>query len=148
MLRRLFAFTLPLVALSGAPVLAQVDAQTVQDFALAQAAIYNDPSSANVERFVAFMTEDIKDVHVAYGREFTGKDHFRRNMPNKAKALLSYERQILQVLVGSNVAVVVYREQSKEKKSDGEIRDYSGRTIMVLDVNDDGLITQMRRYQD
>ena len=127
---------------------AQFSTQTAYEFLEAQTAVYKNGSSNNIEKFVAFMTEDVKDFHVAYDREFSGKDFFRKNMPNKAKALISYEKQISQVILGTNVAVVIYHEQSKEKKRDGRIKSYDGRTLMVIEFNDDGLITQMRRYQD
>ena len=71
-----------------------------------------------MERFVSFLAEDVRDVHVAYGREFVGKDHFRKNMPNKAQAIQRYARQITQVTLGTQVAVVVFQEQSSEEESE------------------------------
>ena len=134
--------------LANNPAHAQFTAETAYSFLSAQAAVYREGSSESVEKFVAYMTNDVRDIHVTYGREFTGKDHFRKNMPEKAKALLSYDRQISQISMGTNVAVLIFHEQSRERKRDGEIRDYNGRTIMVIDFNDEGLITTLRRYQD
>ncbi len=143
----LFALVI-IAAASTMPACAEFTAETAHDFLQAQAAIYSDASEENVERFVAFMSDDITDVHFAYGREFSGKDHFRKNMPQKAAALLSYDCRISQIMMGTNVAVVAYHERTQEKKADGAIRNYSGRTIMVIEFNDDGLVTQLRRYQD
>ena len=138
-----------LVALIGVPINASTfTAARAHDFLAAQTAVYQDGTSESLERFISFLSDDIKDIHVAYGREFVGKDHFRKNMPNKARALLSYVRQVTQVTLGTEVAIVVFQEQSSEKRPDGAIRDYSGRTIMVLEFNKDGLITEIKRYQD
>lgn len=127
---------------------ADFTAKTAHDFVQAQATVYKTGTPESVEAFVAYMSDDVKDVHVAYGREFSGKDHFRKNMPGKAKALITYERQISDIMMGTNVAIVTYHEQTKEEKSDGRISEYSGRTIMVIDFDDAGLVTSMRRYMD
>ena len=127
---------------------AELSIKRVHDFLDSQTAIYKNASENNIEYFLSFMDDEVKDIHVAYNRTFTGKEHFRKNMPNKAKALLSYERQISQVIIGNKVAIAIYHEQTKEKKKDGKINSYNGKTIVVLDFDDDGLITQMKRYQD
>ncbi len=123
-------------------------AATAIDFLEAQANVYQSGTEESVEIFVTFLSDDIRDIHVAYGREFSGKDFFRKNMPIKAKSLLHYEREILDIMMGTNVAVVAYRENTKEQKSDGRVSEYSGRTIMVINFNDEGLVTVMRRYMD
>jgi len=147
-MRRAFFLVVPALLLSAVSVRSEVAIDNVYDFLSAQAAVYKEGSSASVERFVAFLAEDVKDFHVAYGREFSGKEHFRENMPRKAQALIEYERKISQVNVGTNVAIAIFHERSKERKQDGVVKDYDGRTIVVLDFNDEGLITQIRRYQD
>jgi len=137
-----------LLLLSTPAFAAEFTAQTAYEFLAAQAEVYKKGNAESVERFVSFLADDVQDIHVAYGREFTGKEHFRKNMPNKAKALISYEREVMQVVMGTQVAIVIYREETSEKKADGRINDYRGRTIAVLDFNDEGLITTIRRYQD
>lgn len=127
---------------------AQFNAQTVHDFLEAQTTVYQDGSEEDLDKFINYMADDIKDIHIAYGREFSGKEHFRKNMPIKAKALISYEKQISQIMLGTNVAIAIYHEQTKEKKRNGRISQYDGRSIIVIEFNDDDLITQMRRYQD
>lgn len=127
---------------------ADFDAKTVSEFLLTQAEVYASGSSESVERFVAFMSDDIKDYHFAYGREFSGKDFYRENMPKKAKALISYDREILQILMGTNVAVATFYETTEENKPNGSVNRYSGRTLMVIEFNNEGLITHLRRYQD
>lgn len=53
--------------------------------------IYIDFSLVNVEWFVVFMIEEVKDVYVVYGCEFIGKDYFCCNMLNKVRVLFFYE---------------------------------------------------------
>lgn len=127
---------------------AEFTTRTAYDFMAAQTNVYKTGTPENVEQFVAYLSDDIKDVHVAYNREFSGKDHFRENMPRKSKALISYEKQVSQIILGTNVAIIIYNEQTQENKRDGRVSNYKGRTIMVLDFDDNGLITQMKRYQD
>ncbi|MFK7955044.1 MAG: hypothetical protein AB8B96_03030 [Lysobacterales bacterium] len=142
-----FFLVVGLVAVSTR-VHAEVSIDTVHRFLDAQTQVYNNGSADSVEHFVAFMADDIKDYHFAYGREFSGKDFYRKNMPVKAEALMSYERKISQVTVGTGVAIATFFEVTKERKRDGKISDYQGRTIMVIEFNAEGLITQLRRYQD
>jgi acylphosphatase len=134
--------------LSSSVARAEFTAKTAYDFMAAQTAVYENGTSESVEKFLAYLSDDVKDIHVAYDREFSGKDHFRENMPKKSKALISYEMQVKQVIVGTNVAIIIFAVQAEEKKSDGRISNYNGGTVMVLDFDDDGLITQMKRYQD
>ncbi len=148
---RLLLLALPcLLALVVSVGTARADftAKTAHEFMAAQTSVYKSGTARSVEKFVAFLSEDIRDIHVAYGREFKGKDFYRKNMPRKAKALAFYDRRVRQVTLGTNVAIIVFDEHSKEKKSDGRIKEYRGRTILVVDFNDKGLVTQMRRYQD
>lgn len=137
------------ITLSGVAVATpEFTVQTAYEFMAAQTKAYKSGDAEDIEAFVAFLADEVMDVHVAYNRQFSGKGHFRKNMPIKAKALIEYDKQVMQVILGTNVAVIVYSEQTRETKRDGRVNSYSGRTIMVVDFNEDGLITTIRRYQD
>ncbi|NQV72709.1 hypothetical protein HQ496_06275 [bacterium] len=142
------AFSICILLFARDVAYAQFNAETVHNFLDAQTEVYRTGSPESVERFVSYMSEDVKDFHVAFGREFSGKDFFRENMPRKSEVLISYEKRIGQITMGTNVAIAIYHEKSSEKKADGIIKDYEGRTIMVIDFDDQGLITAIRRYQD
>ena len=103
--------------------------------------------SDDVERYLAYMSDDITDYHAAYGVTLEGKDVFRRSFPEKARSSITYRIEVENVIVGSNVAVVEYKEAAKSKEGD-TITEFLARTIMVLEFEDTGLIKHMRRYLD
>ena len=126
----------------------QVDASRVHDFIRAKdVASQPQKSLEDVEAYLAFMTEDISDVHVAYSVTREGKDTIRRGLVESTRVKFHSSFQIESMSLGSDVAVVEYTEASQYVKDD-ELVDFSGRTIIVLEFNDEGLISQMRRYLD
>ncbi|GAC21795.1 nuclear transport factor 2 family protein [Paraglaciecola arctica] len=106
-----------------------------------------DMKKVDLESYLAFMSDEVIDYHAAYGRTFTGKEHFRKGIVKKAASMISMSENIESIVLGSDTAVVVVNEDSKYHKN-GAIKHFKGRTILVLEFNEQGLISQMRRYLD
>ena len=128
--------------------IAQASFQTVLDFIAAQEAVYQpEATSADIEYYLAYMVDEITDHHAAYGVTLEGKDVFRDNLPDKARSSITYRIEVEDVTIGSRVAVVTFVEESRSRDG-AEVVDFTGRTIMVLEFNETGLIQHMRRYLD
>lgn len=127
---------------------AQVEASRVNDFIRAKdAASQPQKTLQDVEEYLAFMTDDISDVHVAYGVTREGKNTIRRGLVESTRVKFHSSFQVESMSLGSAVAVVKYTEVSQYVKDD-ELIDFTGRTILVLEFNAEGLISHMRRYLD
>jgi hypothetical protein len=101
----------------------------------------------NVEHYLAFFTDDFIDHHIAYRVSFTGKDVLRKGIIRKSASMVSIVETIEDIILGNDTAVVAVLEDSKYYKND-KLKHFKGRNILVLEFNEQDLITQMRRYQD
>ncbi|KTF10041.1 nuclear transport factor 2 family protein [Pseudoalteromonas sp. H105] len=106
-----------------------------------------DADTKELEFYLNFFTDDFTDHHIAYGVSFTGKETFRKGLMSKRASMVSVKETIEDVILGTNTAVVVVNEDSKYFKK-GKLKHFKGRNILVLELNNQGLITQMRRYLD
>ncbi|MEM8484377.1 MAG: nuclear transport factor 2 family protein [Bacteroidota bacterium] len=135
-------------AIFASPVLAQVDAMRVQAFVLAkEAAGQPDKTAADVEAYLAFLTEDVSDVHVVYGVTLDGKEKIRSTHLESTRVKFEFRLGIESITMGTNVAIVEYIESSQYVRRD-ELVDFTGRTILVMEFNDAGAVHHMRRYLD
>ncbi|GLX78529.1 hypothetical protein tinsulaeT_18690 [Thalassotalea insulae] len=100
-----------------------------------------------IAKYLAFFTDDFTDHHPTYGVSFTGKDKLRNGIISKGTSMVSVVETIDNIIIGTDTAVVVVNEDSKYYKNK-KLKHYKGRTILVLEFNEQGLITQMRRYMD
>lgn len=106
-----------------------------------------DATQDEVEAYLAFMADDLVDHHIAYARSFHGKAHLRGGIKQKAMSMVSISQSIESIVLGSSTAIVVVTEDSEYYK-DEKLKRFQGRTILVLEFDEDGLISQMRRYLD
>ncbi|WP_286235666.1 nuclear transport factor 2 family protein [Thalassotalea sediminis] len=106
-----------------------------------------DFKAKDLEYYLSFFTDDFTDHHIAYGVSFTGKDNLRKGIIGKSASMVSVVETIEDIVLGTDTAVVVVNEDSKYYKN-GKLKHFKGRNILVLEFNDQGLITQMRRYLD
>jgi hypothetical protein len=106
-----------------------------------------DMKNEDLEGYLAFMSDEVIDYHAAYGRTFTGKEHFRKGIVKKAASMISLAENIESIVLGSTTAVVVVNEDSTYHKN-GAIKHFKGRTILVLEFDEQDLITHMSRYLD
>ena len=106
-----------------------------------------DSNAKDLEFYLDFFIDDFTDHHIAYGVSFTGKDKLRKGIINNRTSMVAVVETIEDVIIGTNTAVVVVNEDSKYYKK-GKLKHFKGRNILVLEFNDQGLITQMRRYLD
>lgn len=121
---------------------------TIQAFVEAsERARQPDMTDQDLEAFLAYLSDELVDFHAAYGRTFNGKDHLRNGIPRKAEAMKSLSFAVEDVVLGRQTAVFVLHETS-EYLRDGELKQFTGRTIMLLEFDNDGLISHMRRYLD
>jgi ketosteroid isomerase-like protein len=101
----------------------------------------------DLEHYFSYMSDDITDYHAAYGVTIKGKERKRKGILKKAQDMISFSMDIESIAIGSETAVVVVNEDSKYYK-DGKLKHFKGRTIVVLEFNEKGLIQHMRRYLD
>lgn len=106
-----------------------------------------DSKEEALENYLAFFTDDFTDHHAAYEVSFTGKDKLKKGLVTKRDSMVSLAETIEDIVLGTRTAVVVVNEDSTYYKND-ELKHFKGRNIIVLEFNDQGLITQMRRYLD
>jgi hypothetical protein len=106
-----------------------------------------DMKSEDLEYYLTFFTDDFTDHHIAYGVSFTGKDSLRKGIIRNSASMVSVVETIEDIVLGTDTAVVVVKEDSKYYKN-GKLKHFKGRNILVLEFDDQGLITQMRRYLD
>lgn len=100
-----------------------------------------------VDKVMSFITDDFSDLHAAYGVTVSGKDKFRENLSNSSRPYFSHSLTIQSISTGTGVAFVDLVEKSEYVRRE-ELVDFKGRTLLVLEFNDEGLITHMRRYLD
>jgi hypothetical protein len=97
--------------------------------------------------YLSFFTDDFTDNHASYGVSFTGKEHHRKGLINKGSSMVSVVEAIENIIIGTDTAIVVVNEDSKYYKND-KLKHYKGRTIFVLEFNEQDLIVKMSRYMD
>jgi hypothetical protein len=61
--------------------------------------------------------------------------------------MVSVVEAIENIIIGTDTAIVVVNEDSKYYKND-KLKHYKGRTIFVLEFNQQDLIMKMSRYMD
>ena len=101
----------------------------------------------DLEDYFSYMTDSITDYHAAYGVTIEGKEKKRQGILNKGKDMISYSMKTENIILGTDTAIAVVNEDSKYYK-DGKLKHFKGRTILVLEYDDKGLIHHMRRYLD
>lgn len=139
---------LPLILLLTTSAYAQPSIEVVNAFISASEQTRQpDMKNEDLDAYLAFMADDVVDYHAVYGRTFSGKEHFRKGIVKKAASMISMVETIESIVLGSSTAVVVVNEDSKYHKN-GAVKHFKGRTILVLEFNEQGLISQMRRYLD
>lgn len=127
---------------------AEPSSDLIKSFILAsEKARQPDAKSKELEYYLDFFTDDFTDHHIAYGVSFTGIDNLRKGIVRNSALMVSVVETIEDIVIGTNTAVVVVNEDSKYYKN-GKLKHFNGRNILVLEFNDKGLITQMRRYLD
>lgn len=140
--------TLTAVTAVTFPVAAQPSKALIESFILAsEQARQKQASTEAINRYLAFFRDDFTDHHPKYGVSFTGTDNLKKGIINKGKSMVSVKEVIDNIVLGSNTAVVVVNENSKYYKND-RLKHYKGRTILLLEFDQDDLITHMRRYMD
>lgn len=141
---------LSIILLFSVPHLAygQTSPATITDFVLAMEAVKQpDKTPEDVAAYLAFMTDDVSDIHVAYNVSFEGKQKLRQNLLESTRKIFNASLELEGITLGSGVAIVQLTESSKYVRRN-ELVDFSGRTILVLELTEDGHISQMRRYLD
>lgn len=122
--------------------------QRVKDFMAAfESARKPEMTAAELEHYFSFMADDVTDFHAAYGVTIDGKDRPRTGMVTKARQRTSFSIDIEQIVMGSSTAVVTFDEDTEYYK-DGQLKHFQGRTILLLEFNDDDQIQHIRRYLD
>jgi len=99
----------------------------------------------DIEVFLAMMSDDILDVHVQYDVEKKGKEKFRKSLLSSRSRMIGVKKSIEDMILGSDTAVVVVNEESSYYKND-IVKNFKGRTILVLHFNKEGVVKEMRRF--
>ncbi len=132
--------------------LANTDKKIVERFMSAMQQAYQPQKSPQaitkqLDAYFAFMAEDITDYHAAYGVTIKGTEKSRNGLQQKALDSISYELTIKTIIIGTDTAIIEFKEDAKYIKN-GKPKHFLGRNIMLLEFNDDGLIQHIRRYLD
>ena len=104
-------------------------------------------TAKEIDNYLSFMSDNITDYHAAYGVTIKGKEKPRIGMLKKAQERTAFNIKVEDIILGSSTAVLVLTEDSKYTKN-GKMKHFKGRTIFILEFNENGLIHHMRRYQD
>lgn len=109
----------------------------------------NQPSTKqqDIESYLSFMTDDYTDFHAAYKVTQSGKKKALDNMLRNVASRKSFKIELSDVILGTDTAVMVINEESVYLKR-GEIKNFKGRTIWVLEFDEHNKISHMRRYLD
>jgi ketosteroid isomerase-like protein len=128
--------------------LAENHREKVDGFMKAMQQVYQpQATSKNIDDLFAFMTDDITDYHAAYGVTMVGKEKKRKGLQQKAIDSISYELTVENIIMGTDTAIIEFKEDANYIKN-GKPKHFLGRTIMVFEFNEQGLIKHMRRYLD
>ncbi|MFK8053326.1 MAG: nuclear transport factor 2 family protein [Woeseiaceae bacterium] len=131
-----------------APVHAEPSAAFVSAFiAASEQARQPAATTEDLDAFLAFLADDVTDHHIAYARSFEGTAHLKKGIPQKVASMVSIAQDIESIILGSNTAVVVVNERSEYYRNE-TLRQYEGRTILILRFDEEGLINEIRRYLD
>ncbi len=127
---------------------AEINKAKVEGFFSTMAALYQPEMSENdLENYFAYIADDLTDYHAAYGVTMSGvvkpREAYTQRKPNN----ISYKLDIESLVLGTNTAVAVIKENAIYIKQ-GKEKHFIGRTIYVLEFNSEGLIHHMRRYLD
>ena len=122
--------------------------EKVDNYMIAMQQVYQPNASAkDIDALFAFMADDITDYHAAYGVTLKGTEKKRKGLQQKALDSISYKLTVESIIMGTETAIIEYKEDAKYIKN-GKPKHFLGRTIMVLEFNQQGLIKHMRRYLD
>ena len=102
----------------------------------------------DVEHFLSFLTDDIKDQHVNFNVEINSKDELRSGMLAKLNDKIFFSNiDILEIMVGRNVTFVKFKEHAKGQPSHMDKPfEYTAINIMALEFNELGKIKRIRRH--
>jgi ketosteroid isomerase-like protein len=143
-----FLLTLLFLVLNSQSSIADNHREKVDRFMNAMQQVYQpQATSKDLDDLFAFMTDDVTDYHAAYGVTMVGKEKKRKGLQQKAIDSINYELSVESIIMGTDTAIIEFKEDAKYIKN-GKPKLFLGRTIMVLEFNEDGLIKHMRRYLD
>ncbi|MBT0587609.1 nuclear transport factor 2 family protein [Alteromonas sp. SM 2104] len=107
-----------------------------------------DSTKEDIDYFLSFLADEFKDEHVKFNVLVTSKDELRSGMVAKLDDKIYFSNiDILELMVGRNVAFVKFKEHAKGQPShmDKPI-EYTAINIMSLEFNDLGKIKHIRRH--
>ncbi|MGJ8664172.1 MAG: nuclear transport factor 2 family protein [Marinicella sp.] len=109
----------------------------------------NQPSATqhDIEQYLTYLTDDFTDYHAAYHVTQSGKENALKNKLKKVENMKSFQANIEDIILGTDTAVMVINEDSVYLKQ-GEIKNFKGRTIWVLEFDEHNKIHHVRRYLD
>lgn len=134
------------------PATAKPTLNLVESFLLAADSTYQPTEdkakiNAAIDYYMSFFADDFTDFHAAYGVTISGKDTMKKNKLNKHAQMVANNWLIESVILGSTAAIAVIKENSSYYKNN-KIKHFQGRTIFVLEFNEQGKIAHLRRYLD
>lgn len=145
-MKTLISVLLFVLSLVSFPAQAEPSKEWLTQFiAASETARKPDASDKDIEDFLTMLADDFLDVHVQYNVQFEGKESLRKGLYSKRETMISVEESIEDMILGTDTAVIVVNENSSYYKRE-QIRNFKGRTILVLHFNDNGLVKEMRRY--
>ena len=107
-----------------------------------------DSNEEDIDYFLSFLADEFKDEHVKFNVTITSKDELRSGMIAKLEDKIYFSNiEILEIMIGSNVAFVKFKEHAKGQPSHMDKPfEYTAINIMSLEFNDLGKIKHIRRH--
>ncbi len=102
----------------------------------------------DIDHFISLLADNFIDEHVKYQVTVSDKAEMRAGMIAKMKDEVYYSNiRIDDMIVGANVVFLKYTEKAKVKPVHlDRIVEYTSSHLLSLEINDEGLITHIRRH--
>ncbi len=123
--------------------------QFITDFMQTYNDVYQPEMTIDdVDRLFSFTSDDMEDHHISYNVSFSGKEGRAKSTAGllaKGENSITYQLTTESIILGRDSAVISFVEDAKYYKN-GKEKHYVGRWILVLEINDAGKVSMMRRY--
>lgn len=123
--------------------------ETVRRYLAAKEAVQQaDSDAGDVERLLAFVTDDVRGQHLKYDvsacEDRGGKARFRKGLMHHMDSYLGTDIEIREMMEGLNAIAVKFDETVKYRR-DGKVIEETDHKMFVFEF-ENGLVSVIRRY--
>jgi len=117
-----------------------------------QATQMPEATAEDIERYLAFLKDDIGHQHLPYdpdaARSADGKKNMRKGMTYYLGAHTEYQSELIDIVEGFNVVIIKYSASIKGKHPQTGVElVMKDETVEVLEL-EDGLVSVVRKYSE